>query len=164
MRAAVRKSYIRIGTQGFEGSPLDRSVLLPSEAQLDVLEEHPTSRFLPVVGRKVAQEVSKTKNTLAKVAWLCHSDVLSLDAHGSETTAVQTYLLGRHPDGGMRFAAHFMVDEANAIHALSNVAPGSELKSVRSLLMTGSPHDAAMAGHAVALSDWHTVRICIDSC
>lgn len=163
VHAATRQSHIRIGTQGFEGSPLDRSVLLPVEAKLDGIEGHPSSRFLPVVGRKIALESSKSADTLVKLTWLCHSDVLSLHAHGGGTTAVQTYLLGRHPDGGMRFAVHVMGDEANAGPVLSNVAPGSSLTNVRTLLMTGSPHDAAMAGHAVALGDWHTVRLCIDS-
>ena len=139
--------------QGFAGNPLDRSILSGqggSAATSENLEQLETTRFVVVCGSKVFGLRNEESFSLL---WLPYSTLLSTGL----LPDASTHLLGASKDGA-RFAASTAAVEptTTALHAIH---PDAVAMDLRALLMTAGRADAAIAGHAVALTMWHAVRL-----
>ena len=138
--------------QGFAGNPLDRSILsgqgCTSNTHAD-LEQLETTRFMVVCGSKVFGEKSEESFSLL---WLPRSALLE----SGLLPDASTHLLGAS-EAGARFAASTTAVELTT-SAMQALYPGAVGMDLRALLMAASRADAAIAGHAVALTRWHTVR------
>lgn len=139
--------------QGFAGNPLDRSILSGQGGSdtPDDLEMLDATSYLVVCGSKVFGV--KTADSLSLV-WLPYSVLLKEGLLPDATT----HLLGASEDGA-RFALSVSTTLAEATTSvLQAVNPDVVGMDLRALLMVATREDAAIAGHAVALTSWHTVR------
>lgn len=168
---------VRVGAQGFEGSPLDRSVLASDGAVPGDVATHPASRFLAVAHNKPMMQ--RTEGGLAPL-WLSREQLQHVlrsaagqaggpagpTAAGAEPDSEadglqETYLLGRHPDGHFCFAASLPADSPNAAEAAVQAhAPAAQAMEARALMSMSTTGGLAMIGHAIALVTWHNVRPC----
>ena len=137
----------------YKRQPLDRSILsgqVGTSATSDNLEQLETTRFMVVCGAKVFG--LRTEESFSLV-WIPYSALLKAGL----LPDASTHLLGASKDGA-RFAASTAVVEptTSALHAMY---PDVVVMDLRALLMTAGRADAAIAGHAVALTMWHAVRL-----
>jgi NADH pyrophosphatase-like rudimentary NUDIX domain len=140
--------------QGFAGNPLDRSILSGQggHSTPENIEQLDTTSYIVVCGSKVFGV--KTENSLSLV-WLPYSVLMKEGLLEGDAT---THLLGSSKDGA-RFAVCVKITSADTTTSvLQALYPGIVATDLRGLLMIGSREDAAIAGHAVALTSWHTVR------
>lgn len=137
--------------QGFAGNPLDRSILSgqsgPEREDMQVLD---STRYLVVCGTKV---FGTTTQDCFSLIWLPYS-VLSGTA---VLSAAPIHLLGGSKEG-VRFAVSVKEADLEGIQSsLQESYPDVATMNLRSLLIMTSREDAAMAGQAVALTNWHAV-------
>ena len=147
---------MRIGAQGFEGSPLDRTVLSSGDAIPDDMAEHVSSRFLALAnGKPLMQGAPETSSLL----WLQpHTIQQMIKQRHQQDVIAELYLLGRHPEGGHCFAANLRASEDELLAAVKDTHAGAWLSDLRSLMRVARADDMAVAGHAAALVNWHNVR------
>jgi hypothetical protein len=140
--------------QGFSGNPLDRSILSGQggTSTPDNIEQLHTTSYIVVCGSKVFGV--KTENSMSLV-WLPYHVLVK---EGLLTGDSTTHLLGSSREGA-RFALCVKTAFADAtISVLKVLHPDIVATDLRRLLLIGSREDAAIAGHAVALTSWHMVR------
>lgn len=89
------------------------------------------------------------------LAWLPYSTILTQ----LQLPDATKHLLGASKEGA-RFAVSVSTTLTEATtSALQELYPSIVAMDLRALLMVATREDAAIAGHAVALTSWHTVRL-----
>ena len=182
---AARRS-VRLGAQGFEGSPLDRTVLSNGETIPDDVASHAESRFLPLIANRPLV-LAADEHAAPQPAWLTAEELhnararvaAAVASNAPDATAAaatgttgsndgdldldETYLLGRQPDDGFRFAALLgprgaAGDDVDKIVHAAQLPDAAQPADMRALMRTAGADTLAVVGHAVALASWHSVR------